>query len=121
MIFKNIFSCHTEIFDRKLNKLVEEAFGPGFPSITEIGRGTALAFINTNPAFDYMAPLPENVIPVGGLQIKATNNPLPKVFIHYVLTLKFSIINYCETLLGPEKIHCFSKKRRRPVFAWIKY
>lgn len=37
-----------------------------------------LALVNTNPAVDYLAPLPENVIPVGGLHIKDPK-PLPKV------------------------------------------
>lgn len=45
--------------------------------MTELEQRTAIAFVNTNPVFDIPQPLPENVIPVGGLQIR-DNKTLPK-------------------------------------------
>lgn len=38
---------------------------------------TAIALVNTNPVIDIPRPLPENVIPVGGLQLR-DNKTLPK-------------------------------------------
>lgn len=58
--------------------MVSEHFGPNLPSITELEQRTALAFVNTNPAMDYLIPLQENVIPVGGLHIEEPK-PLSQV------------------------------------------
>lgn len=63
---------------RLMDEISTEKFGPGLPSVGDIEKQTALVLVNTNPAMDYMAPLPENVIPVGGLHIKDPK-PLPKV------------------------------------------
>lgn len=63
-----------------LDAIVKETFGPEIPSVGDIERRTALALVNTNPAMDYLAPLPENVIPVAGVQIKDPK-PLPKVIL----------------------------------------
>lgn len=52
--------------------------GPGIPSIKELEERTVIALVSTNPAIDYPASLPENVIPVGGLHVRDTK-PLPKV------------------------------------------
>lgn len=57
---------------------MEGKFGANLPSMTELEQRTAIAFVNTNPAVDHMAPLPENIIPIGGLHIRDTK-PLPKV------------------------------------------
>lgn len=62
----------------KLDKFTEKYFGPGLPSTSEIERRMLLALVNTNPAMDYRAPLPENVIPVGGIHIQDPK-PLPQV------------------------------------------
>ena len=58
--------------------MLEQKFGTNLPSISEIEQRTAIALVNTNPTFDYVFPLPANVIQVGGLQVKDTK-PLPKV------------------------------------------
>lgn len=65
-------------FNVKLDTLVREKFGPGYPSMTELEQRTAIALVNTNPSFNIPMPLPENVIPVGGLHIRDTK-PLPEV------------------------------------------
>lgn len=61
-----------------LDELIENAYGTKLPSISELEKHTAIAFISTTPAFDYPQPLPENVIQVGGLHI-GDPKPLPKV------------------------------------------
>lgn len=77
---------------RDIDKLVEGKFGPGLPRMTEIEQRTAIALVNTNPAFDYLIPLPENVIPVGGLHIR-DSKPLSKVlsclFIFFCFLMSF--------------------------------
>lgn len=62
-----------------IDEIAAKFFGPNVPSIDELERRTALAFISANPVMDYVAPLPPNVIPVGGVQIKDPT-PLGKVF-----------------------------------------
>ena len=61
-----------------LNALAKGTFGPETPSVDEIERRTALVLVNTNPAMDYLSPLPENVIPVAGVQI-TDPKPIPRV------------------------------------------
>lgn len=57
---------------------MEAKFSSDLPSLREIEQSTVLAFVNTNSAFDQTIPLPENVIPVGGLHI-SDSKPLPEV------------------------------------------
>lgn len=59
-------------------------FGPDVPSMTELEQKTAIAFVNTNPTFNIPIPLPENVIPVGGMHIREAK-PLPEVKISFNL------------------------------------
>lgn len=63
---------------KNYDELMEDKFGPGMPSISELERRTAIALVNTHPVFDYARPLPENVIPVAGLHIRDAK-PVPKV------------------------------------------
>lgn len=67
-------------FSPRIDALVLDSFGPNVPSVIELQQRTLIALINTNPAIDYAEPLPENVIPVGGLHIK-DEKPLPSVSI----------------------------------------
>lgn len=68
------------VFNDKLDKLLDGKFGPGMPTMNELEKRTAIALVSTHPVFDYLAPLPENVIPVAGLHIRDTK-PLPEVII----------------------------------------
>lgn len=61
----------------RIDEITKNKFGNDYPSVTELEHRTAIAFVNTNPVFDIPQPLPENVIPVGGLQIR-DNKTLPK-------------------------------------------
>lgn len=67
-----------------VDKIAAEKFGPGLPSVGDIEKQTALVLVSTNPVMDYLAPLPENVIPVAGLHIK-DSKPIPKVGIPYFM------------------------------------
>lgn len=66
------------MFNPEIDEILQKKFGPETPTMTELEQKTAIAFVNTNPTFNIPAPLPENVIPVGGLHIRDTK-PLPKV------------------------------------------
>lgn len=76
--FLTIFSYHKEVFNKKIDAIINEKFGPGITPVANLEERTLIAMVNTNPAMDYLAPLPENVIPVGGLHVRDTK-PLPKV------------------------------------------
>lgn len=74
----SILNSHRDsVFNPRLDELIGEKFGTGYPSVTELEQRTTVAFVNTNPVFDVPQPLPENVIAVGGLQIRDVK-PLPK-------------------------------------------
>lgn len=72
-------------------RLVNKYFGSDIPSLAELEQRSCATFINSNPVLDYAAPLPENVIPVGGLHIKEAN-PLPKVNTSLKSSVQFEII-----------------------------
>lgn len=78
ILIYRFFSLRRNWIIPSVDKIVAKKFGPGLPSVGDIEKRTALVLINTNPAMDYVAPLPENVIPVAGLHIKETK-PIPKV------------------------------------------
>lgn len=62
----------------KIDELVKGKFGPGLPPVHELEQRTAIALVSTHPVYDFTRPLPENVIPVGGLHIRDAK-PVPKV------------------------------------------
>lgn len=78
LMVNSIFSEWENSWNKGIDKLLEGKFGPDMPSISKIEKRTAIALISTHPIFDYTQPLPENVIPVGGLHIQDAK-PLPKV------------------------------------------
>lgn len=57
---------------------MREKLGKSFPRMSELEQRTAIALVNTIPIFNIPAPLPENVIAVGGLHIRDVK-PLPEV------------------------------------------
>lgn len=61
-----------------VDEIGKDIFGVDYPLMSDLERHNQLAFISTHPALMYAEPLPPNVIPVGGLQIKDAK-PLPKV------------------------------------------
>uniref|UniRef100_A0A336M822 CSON012430 protein n=1 Tax=Culicoides sonorensis TaxID=179676 RepID=A0A336M822_CULSO len=59
------------VFYPKADKLMKKHFkNSKLPYITELGRKMSLALVNTHYAIEKVEPLPANVIPVAGLQIK---------------------------------------------------
>lgn len=76
--FVHLISNWRYVFIPKLDKLLETAYGTKLPSMIELQEKTAIAFVSTTTIFDLPQPLPENVIPVGGVHIREPK-PLPKV------------------------------------------
>lgn len=72
------FSHRLLIFNPKIDEIQQRKFGLNIPTVTELERKTSIAFVNTNPTFNIPMPLPENVIPIGGMHIRDTK-PLDKV------------------------------------------
>ncbi|XP_031638675.1 UDP-glucuronosyltransferase 2B7-like [Contarinia nasturtii] len=70
LIYMQEFIIFKYFLNPRLDEIATEYFGPDFPSVSELEKRTSLAFVNTNSAIDYHVSHPENVIPVGGLQIK---------------------------------------------------
>lgn len=64
------------IATRAENKIAKRLFGEDTPDLEEFERNMTLLLSNTDPILDYPVPLPPNIIPVGGLQIKP-GKPLP--------------------------------------------
>ncbi|XP_055315318.1 UDP-glycosyltransferase UGT5-like [Sitodiplosis mosellana] len=60
----------------RLDAIAAKYFGPNVPSVGELEQRAALAFVNTHPVMETV-PLPQNVIPVAGVQIKEPR-PLQK-------------------------------------------
>lgn len=53
-------------------------FGPDLPPISQLEKRATLALVNSNPILDHLGPMPDNVIPIGGMHIKDPK-PLPEV------------------------------------------
>lgn len=62
----------------RLDAAIAKYFGQNTPTVQELQQRSLIALLNTNAAIDYAEPLPENVIPIGGLHIK-DEKPLPPV------------------------------------------
>lgn len=99
--------------------MVAEHFGSNLPSIIELEQRTSLAFVNTNPAMDYLSPLPENCIAVGGLHINEPK-PLPQVIDYsygcYLIRSDYIFKNH---FLEFKRIHRFIEKGCHCRFIWI--
>ncbi|KAJ6644162.1 UDP-glycosyltransferase UGT5 [Pseudolycoriella hygida] len=99
-------------FVKNIDKLLEGKFGPGMPSISELEKRTALGFVSTHPVFDYARPQLENVIAVGGLQIRDPN-PLPKELNDFIESSKKGTVlfslgsNFNASLMSVDKQNAF--------------
>lgn len=91
-----ILFCRTRkyYYHPRLDAIVAKYFGELVPSVDELQQRALIALINTNPAIDYTEPLPENVIPVGGLHIK-DEKPLPSVRIIF-FSFQFRFENFTK-------------------------
>ncbi|KAL7029777.1 hypothetical protein ACKWTF_006359 [Chironomus riparius] len=53
-----------------IDKQMKEIYGPTTPYAEDLDKKAILMLVNSHPAVDYPEPLPQNIIQVGGLQIK---------------------------------------------------
>ncbi|KAJ8940068.1 hypothetical protein NQ314_010902 [Rhamnusium bicolor] len=68
---------------QKLEKVARRIFGDNMDSMQSLERHISLLLCNINNALHYPQPLTPNIIPVGGLHIKAANN-LSKVGVNTI-------------------------------------
>ncbi|KAF5280903.1 hypothetical protein FQR65_LT03052 [Abscondita terminalis] len=79
----NFFYVYVEVMYRKNsfspreNKIVKDYFGELTPALRDYERNISLLLTNVDFVFDYPMALPPNIIPVGGLHLKAPK-ALPK-------------------------------------------
>lgn len=66
------------MYNPKIDELTAQSFGIDAIPVAKLEQRTLIALVNINPVIDYSAPLPQNVIPVGGLHIGQIN-ALPNV------------------------------------------
>ncbi|XP_031617544.1 UDP-glucuronosyltransferase 2B7-like [Contarinia nasturtii] len=83
LIYMEEFIIFKYFFNPRMDEIAAKFFGPNFPSVSELEKRTSLAFVNTNAAIDYHISHPENVIPVGGLQIKDPK-PFPQELTSFI-------------------------------------
>ncbi|XP_059470072.1 UDP-glucosyltransferase 2-like [Neocloeon triangulifer] len=62
----------------KQEKLKDEIFGPGVPSVKELRKSASLVLVNNHYSFNYPRPLVPAFVEVGGMHVKPATKPLPK-------------------------------------------
>ncbi|KAG4074540.1 hypothetical protein HA402_005605 [Bradysia odoriphaga] len=95
-----------------VNDIVRKRFGADIPPVEDIERKTALVFVNTNPTMDFVAPLPENVIPVGGLHIKDPK-PIPQELKTFIDSSKKGVVLFS---LGTNFLSSYMPKSTQQLF-----
>lgn len=95
-----------------VNEIVRDRFGADIPPVEDIERKTALVFVNTNPTMDFAAPLPENVIPVGGLHIKDPK-PIAKELKIFIDSSKKGVVLFS---LGTNFLSSYLPKSKQQIF-----
>jgi glucuronosyltransferase len=67
-------------FFPKLEALLKEGFNiPDMPPLSQLERESMLILLNSHYSLDYPRSFPPMVVPIGGLQVKNSTEPLPKV------------------------------------------
>ncbi|XP_065353632.1 UDP-glycosyltransferase UGT5-like [Cloeon dipterum] len=61
-------------------RLKEEFFGPGLPSLKELRKSASLGFVNNHFSLSYPRPLVPAIVEVGGMHVKAPKENLPENF-----------------------------------------
>ncbi|XP_047022219.1 UDP-glycosyltransferase UGT5-like [Helicoverpa zea] len=91
------------------NALVEKYFGPGIPPVSELLKNVDMLFLNENPIFGDVRPVPPAVVFMGGLH-QNPEKDLPEDLKTFLDSSKHGVIyisygtNVDPTLLPPEKI-----------------
>lgn len=95
-----------------MNAWNKEQFGNEMMSIDEMEKRTLVSLINTNPQLDESMPLPANVIPVGGLQVKSPK-PLSHEIEKFISESRLGAVlfslgtNVRSEFMSKEKQHIF--------------
>ncbi|XP_066581162.1 UDP-glucosyltransferase 2-like [Prorops nasuta] len=59
------------------DKIVQEYFGPGYPSVNEMQKNLSLILVNSHRALNGIRPLTQSVVEVAGLHLEDEQTPLP--------------------------------------------
>jgi glucuronosyltransferase len=73
-----IFRYRRYIITPRLEGMMRKNYHMSDLDAVELEENTTLILVNSHPATDFPEPLPPNIIPVAGLQIKVPK-PLPEV------------------------------------------
>lgn len=85
---------HRWVFLAHIQAQAQSAFNFHLPNLMSIEKRTQLMLVNSNPILDSAEILPQNVIPVGGLQV-VDPKPLSQVcLVMFTHLNKVSFINY---------------------------
>lgn len=96
------------VFLRQIRAISESAFGFNLPNIENLERRSQLMLVNSNPLLDHAEVLPQNVIPVGGLQITEPK-VLPENIQQFINSSKKGAVlfamgtNFKSKMLNPER------------------
>ncbi|KAG4073664.1 hypothetical protein HA402_000888 [Bradysia odoriphaga] len=101
-----------------IDEMLTKNFGPDYPGGRELELKTVLALVNSHPSIDFPEPLPPNVIPVGGLQIRSPPRPLPKELIDFINSSKNgSVLFSLGTNVKSEKLGADKQKSILEAFS----
>ncbi|XP_065331569.1 UDP-glycosyltransferase UGT5-like [Cloeon dipterum] len=110
------------------NQLVEQLFGPGFPSVAELRRTASLSMTNSHFSTNYVRPLVPAFVEVGGMHVKAPSKPLPPDMKQWLDDAKDGAIyfslgsNVRSSLLPEEKrtalMQAFAQIPQRVLWKW---
>lgn len=62
-------------YSRMQNKMKDEFFGPGFPSVKELRKSASLVLVNQHFSLNYPRPLVPAFVEVGGMHVKLPKKP----------------------------------------------
>ncbi|XP_035455005.2 UDP-glycosyltransferase UGT5-like [Spodoptera frugiperda] len=96
------------------NKILRKHFGDDVPPVSELNNNVDMLFLNINPIFEGIRPVPPSVVYMGGLHQKP-NKELPKELKSYLDSSKNGVIyvsfgtNVDPTLLPADRIEVLVK------------
>ncbi|CAG7836477.1 unnamed protein product [Allacma fusca] len=72
------FFVYRDYHLNKMESLVKTSFNFEFPPLIELMGKTDLVFLNEHFSAAYSRPLPQNIVPVGGIHVEASEGILPQ-------------------------------------------
>nr|XP_049706090.1 UDP-glycosyltransferase UGT5-like isoform X1 [Helicoverpa armigera]WRX06260.1 UGT33F2A-like protein [Helicoverpa armigera] len=103
------------------NQVLRDNFGPEIPTVHELGNNVDMLFLNINPVFEGIRPVPPSVVYMGGLHQKPAKE-LPTDLKTYLDSSTNGVIyisfgtNVAPSMLPPERIQILVK-----VFSELPY